>query len=1132
VWADCFTAPDKNAWLKFYRDKHVTNVRFWGTSWQGLPPGPALDFFDANGVLCRRSGTLDGEAIGYMAIENDPELKKLYGSEVKLDLMKNWLDQVAAQVKGERNHPSVMLWSIENEWLYINCINLYGGLMDKFEAEVKKVSDAVRAVDPTRLTMTDGGGANKDHAMPVHGNHYVWGNITQYPDLAYAANPTGGGRGRWTWDEQQPRFIGEDYFIAGHHPELSYIGGEAVFGGKAASLPAAGLMARILTEGYRWAGTGGFHFWMGQSDTDGAHYASFAPRAVFCRQWDWTFGSGQAVARTFGLFNDTHSAAPISFTRKLILGGKEILNKTTHHQAAPGANEKWDETLQLPAVDKRTEGEFRLALSVGGVEVYRDAKPVSVLPPVQAPVAGNIAVYDPNHTLSGFLKGLDQAFTDASSLAALPENAKVLLVAHQALTEADAASAKLAAWAAAGRAVVVLEQKNPLKFQALPCDMEPAQNEGRTAFAEDLDHPALQGLQQKDFFTWAPGSVVYRDAYLKPVRGAKSLIQCDEPLRCSALVEVPCGKGVLLLNQLLIGEKLASNAVAQTVLTGLLRYAASYQQEFLPVAAAVPANSQLARVLDAAGLRYSAAPDPLAALRAGKIVVIAATPENLEALAAQTKAVKQFTSAGGWLVFHGLTPEGLAAFDQLVGVEHIIRPFRRERVLFPPVKNHLTSGLTSGDVALYSSERIFPWQEGNYVADDTFTYCVDYDEVAPFAKMPSDYFQNMVNGMVSADGWKYIFSFELARGQQPQWDMEFPAEQELVEWTWIGNAFYHLVTRVEITFDGRETVAFDTQPNTEPQTFAIAPPRKAKKLRLKIADWQRVPNKGDVVGVDNLYFKARRSPEFYAKVKPMLNVGALMEYPQGQGGMVLCNVNFQASEPVPANGPKKQAILAAILRNLKAPFAGKTVIAGANLRYYPVDLSKHANAFRDEKGWFGDPKFTFKDLPTGRQTLAGVQFEIYDFPTSPVPTVLMLSDRASKPAREIRGIPVNRKADALFFLHTMKLDRPLNNDERRKKQRFETLRYLITYADGKTETVPVCAEIDIHDYHQPTPLAIPGAQIAWTRPYESGNRTAVAYARQWTNPRPDVEIKSLDMLPGANPRGTPALLAVTAANVE
>lgn len=595
---------------------------------------------------------------------------------------------------------------------------------------------------------------------------------------------------------------------------------------------------------------------------------------------------------------------------------------------------------------------------------------------------------------------------------------------------------------------------------------------------------------------------------------------------------MPCGKGLLLLSQLLIGEKLASNAVAQTMLQRMLGYATIYKQEFLPVAVTVPAASPLARVLDASGLQYTPASDPLAALGLGKIAVIAAGPENLNALAGEAARVRQFTADGGWIVLNGLTPEGLASFNKLVGVEHMIRPFRRERVAFPPVKNHLSAGLTIGDVALYSSERIFPWQDGNYVASDTFTYCVDYDEVAAFAKMPSDYFYNMVNGMVSADGWKYIYSFELTRGGLPQWDMEFPAEREFAEWTWIGNGFYHLVTKVEITFDGRETVAFDTQPNTEPQTFAINPPRKGRKLRLKIADWQRVPNKGDVVGVDNLYFKVARSPEFYARVKPMLNVGALMEYPQGRGGIVLCNVNYQPNEPVPANGPKKQAILAAILRNLKAPFAGKTVIAGANLNYFPVDLSRHANAFRDEKGWFGDAKHTFKDLPAGRQTMAGVRFDIYEFATSPVPTVLMLSDRASKPAKEIRGIPVNRKADALFFLHTMKLDQRMNNDERRKKRQFETLRYLVTYADGKTETIPIYAEIDIHDYRQKAPLAIPGAQIAWTRPYEDGDTSAVAYAKQWNNPRPDVEIKSIDMLPGQHPRGTPALLAVTAATVE
>ena len=76
------------------------------------------------------------------------------------------------------------------------------------------------------------------------------------------------------------------------------------------------------------------------------------------------------------------------------------------------------------------------------------------------------------------------------------------------------------------------------------------------------------------------------------------------------------------------------------------------------------------------------------------------------------------------------------------------------------------------------------------------------------------------------------------------------------------------------------------------------------------------------------------------------------------------------------------------------------------------------------------------------------------------------------------------------------------------------------------------AEIDIHDYRQKTPQAIPGAQLAWARKYQGTEYSAVAYAKQWTNPRPDVEIKTIDMLPGDQPRGTPALLAVTAATAQ
>ena len=355
--------------------------------------------------------------------------------------------------------------------------------------------------------------------------------------------------------------------------------------------------------------------------------------------------------------------------------------------------------------------------------------------------------------------------------------------------------------------------------------------------------------------------------------------------------------------------------------------------------------------------------------------------------------------------------------------------------------------------------------------------------------------------------------------------------------TWIGNTFYYPVTKAQLFFDGdaAKAATFATEPTNDPQTFAIEPPIAGKDLTLRLADWTKLPDKNQVTGLDNIQLKARRSPEFYAAVRPMLNIGAMLQYVRGPGSIVLCNLRLQENEAVPENGAKKLKILSTLLRNLKAPFAeGKTIIAGAKLKYAPLDISGQCNQFRNERGWFGDKAFTFSEMPSGLQTFAGVPFMVYEFPTSPVPNAIMLGGRGvpNKLPEEVRGIPVGRKADALFFLHTARLDGRRDQRELREKKQYEMLRYTITYADGKTETVPIYAEIDIDDYRQASPAAIPGAQLAWIRPYTGTEFSAVAYSKQWSNPRPDVEIKSIDMTYGEQRRGVPALIAVTAATAD
>jgi hypothetical protein len=128
--------------------------------------------------------------------------------------------------------------------------------------------------------------------------------------------------------------------------------------------------------------------------------------------------------------------------------------------------------------------------------------------------------------------------TTLNRLAPPPVSGKVWLIGQDALTPAEGATGLLVAYAATGGRVVVLEQENPLRYQGLnPAEIEVEHNIGRVAFSEDLTHPILRGLKDKDFFTWEPGEIVYRNAYVKPQRGAKSLLQCNESLTNSALVE-------------------------------------------------------------------------------------------------------------------------------------------------------------------------------------------------------------------------------------------------------------------------------------------------------------------------------------------------------------------------------------------------------------------------------------------------------------------------------------------------------------------------------------------------------------------------------------------------------------------
>jgi beta-galactosidase len=269
-------------------------------------------------------------------------------------------------------------------------------------------------------------------------------------------------------------------------------------------------------------------------------------------------------------------------------------------------------------------------------------------------------------------------------------------------------------------------------------------------------------------------------------------------------------------------------------------------------------------------------------------------------------------------------------------------------------------------------------------------------------------------------------------------------------------------------------------------------------------------------------------------VTPLLNIGGLVKYSMGKGGLVLCQLNVKDAEPVPENAQKKRAIVTALLRNLHATFAGGRLLTTANMKFSPIPLEERCNQYlTKDRGWYEGGR-DLSHLPQGDVTLGGVRYVIRDFKTSPLPSCIMLDGpgaRGNLPT-EVRGLPVGQRADALFFLHVFNRAaewRPSKPDD----QPPVLFAYIVHYADGHTVQVPVRYGEGVEHWIQKEPTGLKDASVAWAAPFpgDASGDQAVVYQMQWNNQRPEVEIAAVDIVygPDGSRWGTPALLAITAA---
>jgi hypothetical protein len=184
-----------------------------------------------------------------------------------------------------------------------------------------------------------------------------------------------------------------------------------------------------------------------------------------------------------------------------------------------------------------------------------------------------------------------------------------------------------------------------------------------------------------------------------------------------------------------------------------------------------------------------------------------------------------------------------------------------------------------------------------------------------------------------------------------------------------------------------------------------------------------------------------------------------------------------------------------------------------------IDLSAHYNRALSaplHNNMF--PSNDFASLPTGRQVFAGVPWDVRGL--IEVASRRTMAESPDIPER-VTGIKIGLRCARLNFLHSCgwggTSTKPMGA-------------YVVHYADGQSLDVPIVHGKDLLDWWNKPKDGATEPVVAWSGRNglsRSRGATIQLFKTTWTNPRPEVEIATVDFVSGMV-NAAPFLVAITA----
>lgn len=545
-----------------------------------------------------------------------------FGSKYALEspaFWTNYADHVRRLLAHYWNHPSILVWSAENELMSQSRRQDPDGF---FEANLAKIGRLYKELDPTRLVMFEGdmdpGGVADfiNEHYPIRYGSYMLPQDAYFVDKPREVNCEYKRGARWKWDRTKPYFIGESLWFpsGGPLPHAGFMG-DRVFVEYMRSGYADGwrmddtqLGAKLMyATAYRWQGVTAFVTQTSHKDLQDVRGDINAPIALFPKEMPGAHFAGQEARYQVLIANGSYQARDLDFRWEATLRGQTVGSHAERIHIEGGREERRTVSVTFPDVLRRREAVLTVDLGEGKTPHDRDILPLRVYPAAapQVDAAGRrIGLFDPEGKTRAALArmGLSPVACDSIDTDSLADLDLLVIgpdtLADQSRVDTDAIMKRVEA----GMNVLVLAQNGRTDLRWLPVLTSIDENIGATMGHAPTSHPILDyaGLESADLKFWAPDNVVANATLMKPWQGShRTVIEVGtgSGLLYAALLEVPHGRGTFVFNQMRCIAKFDLDPAARALLAGAVEYGLSAERELQRLAVLAAPGSPLSDAL-------------------------------------------------------------------------------------------------------------------------------------------------------------------------------------------------------------------------------------------------------------------------------------------------------------------------------------------------------------------------------------------------------------------------------------------------------------------------------------------------------------------------------------------------------